>query len=363
MITSYSENINVFHIDEKDYFRYNLTKACSLKTTTEYQNGFTSKRRGGIYVSSRTGNRQNKKKRQWLYWLGGIILLLILVGAGYFFYVYNKLDNTVDVMHDPLDRDDNPDRQKELESIFKDKKSVNILLLGVDEVGDDKGRSDTIILLSLNPNTNAIKMLSVPRDTYVNIPGRGMDKINHAYAYGDAELSIQTFEEAFDLPVHFYARINMEGFQDGIDALGGVTVQNDLNFKQDGVDFPTGDIHLNGSDALKYIRMRKEDPRGDLGRNERQRNVIKAAMNEAASFSSITKVGNLLDILGDNVRTDLNMDRLKSLFSDYRGTRKNIDSMEIDGEGQTINSIWYYVVPDDELHRIHDEITTHMEDR
>src|SRR5699024_10376281 len=157
--------------------------------------------------------------------------------------VYDKLGDTVDVMHEPLSRDDDPERQKAVKELFSQKKTINILLLGVDEREGDKGRSDTIIFMSLNPKTNSTKMLSVPRDTYVNIPGRGMDKINHAYAYGDVGLSIQTFEEAFDLPVHFYARINMEGFQDGINALGGVTVHNDLAFSQCGKDFPEGDIH------------------------------------------------------------------------------------------------------------------------
>lgn len=314
-------------------------------------------------MNSRVEKKRHKKKRKWLYWVGGAILLLLIVAAGYLWHVYSKLGDTVDTMHDPLERDADPDRQKNLQSIFKDKKSINILLLGVDEREGDKGRSDTIILMSLNPATNSMKMLSVPRDTYVNIPGKGMDKINHAYAYGDVELSIQTFEEAFDLPVHFYARINMEGFQDGIDALGGVTVQNNLDFEQDGVHFPKGDVQLNGEDALKYIRMRKEDPRGDYGRNERQRDVIKAAMGEAASFSSITKIGNLLDILGDNVRTDLDMDRLKALFSDYRGTRKNIESIEIKGDGETIDSTWYLVVPEAEFTRVHDEIMDHMEKR
>ncbi|HLQ71082.1 MAG TPA: LCP family protein, partial [Bacillota bacterium] len=188
-------------------------------------------------MNSRIEKRQNKKKRKGLYWIGGIILLLLLLVAGYLFYLYNKIDDTVDVMHNPLERDEDPDRQKELKAIFKDKKAINILLLGVDEREGDRGRSDTIILMSMNPKTNSMKMLSVPRDTYVNIPGRGNDKINHAYAFGDVELSIQTFEEAFDIPVHFYARINMEGFQEGIDALGGVTVQNNLDFSQDGVHF------------------------------------------------------------------------------------------------------------------------------
>src|SRR5699024_2127770 len=153
----------------------------------------------------------------------------------------------------------------------------------------------------------------------------------------------------------------MEGFQEGIDALGGVTVQNNLDFSQDGVHFPKGEIHLNGTDALKYIRMRKEDPRGDYGRNERQRNVIKSAMNKVASFSSLKKAGNLLDILGDNVKTDLNMDRVKSLLYYYSRTRKNSESIEINGNGQYIGSVWYLVVPDEKFERIHDEITTHME--
>lgn len=324
-------------------------------------------------MNSRTEKRRTKKKRKWLYWIGGFILLIIILAAAYFFHVYNKLDNTVDTMHDPLSRDDEADRQKDLESIFKNKESINVLLLGVDEREGDKGRSDTIILLSLNPRTNSTKMLSVPRDTYVDIPGHGMDKINHAYAFGDeddnsdVELAIGTFEGAFDLPVHFYASINMDGFEDGIDALDGVTVQNDLDFSHDGTDFPEGEITLDGSDALKYIRMRKEDPEGDKGRNERQRKVIKSAMNEAASFSSITKIGDLLDVLGDNVRTDMNMDRLKALFSDYRGSRDNIDSMEIDGNGErkadeSGESIWYYVVPDDEFARVREEIENHMEE-
>nr|WP_246484791.1 LCP family protein [Virgibacillus salarius] len=298
-----------------------------------------------------------------MFWVGGIILALILVVGVFSIYVWNKLGDTVETMHNPLNRDNDPDRKKELESIFKDTKSVNILLLGVDERDGDKGRSDTMILLSLNPKTNSMKMLSIPRDTYVTIPGKGKDKINHAYAFGDVELSVQTVEENFDLPVHYYARVNMEGFEQGVDAIGGVTITNDTAFSQGGIQFPAGEIQLNGKEALSYIRMRKNDPRGDLGRNERQRAVIMAAINKGASFSSITKVGEILNILGDNVKTNLNMDAMQTLFSDYRGTRKNISSMEISGNGQRINNTWYYVVPDSEFNRITTEIKAHMNEK
>ena len=304
--------------------------------------------------------RQARKKGKWVRWLAIIVIAILLIGGGVFLYVWDKVDDTITAMHDPLARDSDPDRQKELASIFKDNKSVNILLLGVDERPGDKGRSDTIILLSINPNTDSMIMLSVPRDTYVNIPGRGMDKINHAYAFGDVDLAVQTFEEAFNLPVHYYVRVNMEGFKEGVDALGGVTIQNDQEFSQGGNQFSKGTIHLNGTQALDYVRMRKNDPRGDLGRNDRQRKVITAAIDEFASFSSITKVGNILDIIGGNVKTDLDMKSMQTLFSDYRGARHNVKTLEINGTGKTLD-LWYYMVSDEEFNRIRTEITTHME--
>lgn len=312
-------------------------------------------------MNSRTNKRQDKKKRKWPYWVAGIILGILLLIGIYLFYLYDKVGDTVDTMHEPLARDENPERQKELDSIFSNTKSINILLLGVDERTNDKGRSDTMILMSLNPKTNSMKMLSIPRDTYVNIPGKGMDKINHAYAFGDSGLSVQTVEQNFDVPVHFYVKVNMEGFQQGVDALGGVTVTNTIEFSQGGKHFTKGDIHLDGQEALKYIRKRKGMPGGDLGRNDRQRSVIKSAISEAASFSSITKVTNILDILGGNVKTDLQFEQMQTLFTDYRKTRNNTDTMEITGSGEFIRDVWYYIVPDEEMNRVTTEIKDHMD--
>lgn len=314
-------------------------------------------------MDTRTEKRQTKKKRKWPYWIGGAIVLLILAVGAYFFHLYDKVEDTVSDMHNPLARDDDPERQKKLESIVKNKKSINILLLGVDQREHDVGRSDTMILMSLNPRTNKIVMVSIPRDTYVDIPSVGMDKINHAYAFGGVDLSVKTVEKAFDLPIHFYVKVNMQGFKQGVDALGGVTVTNDDAFSQGGETFSTGEIHLSGEEALKYIRMRKQDLRGDLGRNERQRSVIKSAMDKAASFSSITKVSDILTILGDNVTTNFNMKKMQTLFSDYRDTRKNIETIEISGSGDTIDGIWYYIVPDEEMNRITQTIKEHMEEK
>ncbi|MGM8364571.1 LCP family glycopolymer transferase [Virgibacillus sp. W0181] len=312
-------------------------------------------------MDSRLNNLHKKRKRRWPYWVGAIIIILFLLVGGFLYYIYDKVGDTVSDMHDPLERDADPKRQEKLESIFKNNASINLLLLGVDERDGDKGRSDTMILMSLNPKTNSMLMFSIPRDTYVNIPGRGKDKINHAYAFGDVELSVQTVEEAFQIPVHFYTKVNMEGFQQGVDAIGGVTIENEQAFSQGKHQFPKGEVHLNGTEALDYIRMRKKDSRGDLGRNERQRKVVAAAVDNAASFSGISKVGNILDILGGNVKTDLNMERMQTLFTNYRSVRNNMRQIELQGSGQMIEGTWYYVVSDEEFERIENEIKNHME--
>lgn len=277
------------------------------------------------------------------------------------FYYWNKYDNTTKEIHEPLDRDSSPKRQKELNDLFKNKDSINVLLLGIDAEEDTNGRSDTMIVMSVNPKTNSTLMVSIPRDTYVDIPGRGFDKINHAYAFGKTALSIETVENTFDVPIHFYVRVNMQGFVQGIDTIGGVTVQNELDFKQGNKHFPVGEVTLNGNDALSFIRMRKEDPDGDFGRNKRQRDVIDAAMQEGATLSNVTKVGELLDVTSGNVKTNMKKNHLESLFKDYRNTFKNNDSVEIDGTGTTLNNVWYYKISDAEISRIHDVIMDHMD--
>lgn len=314
-------------------------------------------------MQTRTEQRQGNKNRRWLKWLFGVLIALLLIGGVFLYLMWGKIHDTISTMHNPLERDSDPERQSALKSLFEANESINVLLLGVDERKGDKGRSDTMILMSLNPKTNSTVMLSIPRDTYVSIPGHGMDKINHAYAYGDVPLSLQTVENTFNLHVHFYIRVNMEGFKDGIDALGGITVNNKRAFSQGGRQFSKGKLHLNGDEALEYIRMRKEDPRGDLGRNERQRDVIKAAMDEAASFSNITKAGEILNIVGGNVQTNMDMDTMRYLFSDYRGTRKTVKTLEAKGTGQRINGVWYYVVSDEEFGSLSSEIKKHMEEK
>ena len=116
-----------------------------------------------------------------------------------------------------------------------------MLLLGVDARPGDIGRSDTMIVMTVNPDLNSTKMVSIPRDTRTLIVGKGFeDKINHAYAFGGAKMSIETVEEFLDIPIDYYVKVNMDGFEDIVNAVGGVTVDNRITFSREGHDFPRG---------------------------------------------------------------------------------------------------------------------------
>ncbi|WP_096437486.1 LCP family protein [Alteribacter populi] len=292
------------------------------------------------------------------------LIVFILVGsiAGYGFYMYKSVQDTVDNrMHVSSDREKS--ERRELEVDIEEQEPLSFLLLGVDTDDNrtDSGRTDTLMVVTVNPADESMKMLSIPRDTRTEMVGRGVDdKINHAYAFGGADMAMATVENFLDIPIDYFMTINMDGFKDIVDALGGVTVENTFAFNQSGHQFAEGPIELGGDEALAYTRMRKNDPRGDLGRNERQREVVDAIINEGAQFSSVTKAGEILDALGNNVSTDLSFDKMVTIQSNYRSARHNSETLEIDGSGSRIDNIYYYIVSEDERSRVSGELRTHL---
>jgi LCP family protein required for cell wall assembly len=299
--------------------------------------------------------RQEMNKKKVLITLGLIVGVVFLSVAAYVFYMYKSFSDTVTEMHEPFD----PARETNLSS----GEPISFLIAGVDSRGDDhSGRSDTIIVMTVNSNLQSIKMLSIPRDTRVEIVGRGtQDKINHAYAFGGVQMTADTVSTFLDIPIDHYVSINMEGMKELVNALGGVKVDNAFAFTQDGFTFNEGEIFLSGEEALAYSRMRKQDPRGDFGRNDRQRQIVDAVIQEAANFSTITKAGSVLDAVGQSVRTDMTLDSMWKLQSNYRDARHNIEQMEIQGNNATINGIYYLQIPDDELARVRAELREHLE--
>jgi polyisoprenyl-teichoic acid--peptidoglycan teichoic acid transferase len=306
-------------------------------------------------------DKHKKKKRTWLRVVGIILLLMLLGGGAYAYSIYHSLNSAVETMHEPIDRDKSSKRDKEVE--FKEQQPFSVLLMGVDERKNDKGRSDTMIVLTVNPETKSVKMLSIPRDTLTDIVGHGTrDKINHAYAFGGVEMAMDTAEEMLDIPIDYYVQINMEGFEDIVNAVGGITVNNDLSFEAGGYTFPKGSVDLNGKKALAFTRMRYEDPRGDFGRQLRQRQIIQGIIREGASVSSLWKFDDIFDALGSNVKTNMKFEEMVDIQKHYKDAANDIEQIKIEGgSGTRIDNIYYYVIPEEELTRIQNQLKEHLE--
>lgn len=295
--------------------------------------------------------------------IGGLFLALLIAVGIYAWYLYDSVADTAENINEGEDRQSNlRDADVDMDS----SEPISILLMGVDaRNGSTSGRTDTMIVATVNPETESTKMVSIPRDTYTEIIGRGdeeKDKITHANAFGGADMAMNTVENFLNVPIDYYATINFEGFEDIVDAVGGVTVENDFAFSDNGYDFPEGEIEMDGEKALTYVRMRKEDPRGDLGRNERQRQVLEAVANKGQSVTSITRIGDYLDVVEENVRTNMTFDDMKDLRSNYFSARNDIENINFEnGQDRTIDGIYYMEQDPAEVQEISSMLREHLE--
>lgn len=290
-----------------------------------------------------------KKKKKWP-WIVGILGVLVVIGGVYLLSVYMSFTATLKDIHSPIEREVSDMRVEEVK--LEKKQPFSVLMLGVDERKGDAGRSDTIIVMTVNPNDKSTKMVSIPRDTYTEIIGKGsMDKINHAYAFGGIEMSMETVENLLDIPIDYVVQVNMEGFEDIVDAVGGVNVNNTLDFSVGEYNYPKGNITLDGEEALAYVRMRYDDPNGDFGRQDRQKQVIQAVMSEGASVKSLVNYRSIFNALGANVQTNMTFDEMMDVQKNYRNVVGTVDQLyfEKGTGGKKDNGVWYYDMNQDEL--------------
>ncbi|MDG5471496.1 LCP family protein [Jeotgalibacillus sp. ET6] len=289
------------------------------------------------------------KEGGWMKWTLGILSAALLAGSGGLLVFYLSLYSASKDMHAPLDREVSMKRGEVVR--IEEKDPFSVLILGIDERDKDAGRSDAIIVLTVNPNKKTTKLLSIPRDTYAEIAGYGTkDKINHAYSFGGVEMAMESVEKLLDIPLDYYIKVNMEGFEDVIDVLGGVTVSNEFEFEAGGYRFPEGELILNGEQALSFSRMRAQDPEGDFGRQERQRNILEAVISEGTTLSAFLNLGDLLDSLGENIKTNLTFDQLMDIQNDYRQAADSVEHLNLnEGTNQYIGGVYYYVIPEADI--------------
>lgn len=193
---------------------------------------------------------------------------------------------------------------------WKGNEQVNILFLGVDNREKDvTPRSDTMLLLSIDPGTKRASLLSIMRDTYVNVPGHGKNKINTAFAIGGPNLAVKTVQDFLQIPVQYYVVTDFKGFEGIVDAIGGVdlNVEIPMEHADDGVydiHLKQGMQHLDGKEALQYVRYRG-DARADFARTERQRNFVKAVIQELKTPLTLIRFPSMLKSAEPYVQTNM----------------------------------------------------------
>ena len=285
------------------------------------------------------GNGDKKNKSSYVKYILILVVVFILSGMVGAFFVNALVDNKPDYNED--------DKKGML--VAKDKATV--MIMGVDERADDVGRSDTLMIATLDPDKNQAALLSVPRDTRVKIKGYGFDKINAAYAYGGRKLTQETIESLLNTHIDHYIKINVHGFTKIIDALGGIDIDVEKRmyyedpWDDDGglyIDLQPGMQHMDGKTAITYVRYRDEE--GDIGRIKRQQNFMKAVMDKLVSPTIIPKLPAIVSAVSDSVETDMSVSEILSFLGTLQDAKDNgLKSEMLPGKPVYIEGISYWV--------------------
>ena len=209
---------------------------------------------------------------------------------------------------------------------------INVLLIGSDTRGDERGLSDTIMIAHYNQHTNDIKIASIMRDTYVEIPDHGMQKINAAFAFGGPELLRQTIKHNFDLDLNYYAVVDFEGFTKIVDIIAPDGIEVDIPHEMSkgiGMTLHPGKQTLHGKELLGYVRFR-QDKDSDYGRVKRQQEIVSKLKDEAVSLHSLVKMPKLLGIADPYIDTTVNTKTILSIGKGLiAGGSKDMESLRI----------------------------------
>ncbi|MFW6022330.1 MAG: LCP family protein [Halanaerobiaceae bacterium] len=237
---------------------------------------------------------------------------------------------------------------------FKSSK-LNILLVGYDSTINGPPRADTIIVGSIDLKTNEVGLLSIPRDTRVDIPGHGYNRINASHAYGGIELTVSTLEEYLDVPIDYYVETDFQGFAGLVDAIGGVDIdiQEPLHYVDNAgglyIDLPAGRQSLDGEEALQYVRYR-EPIKADIGRVERQQKFIKALMKKIVNPDIILKLPNIYQEIRKTINTNIPIQDATPFVKFLKGINLNrVDTVMLPGEPKYMHGASYWISDQKEL--------------
>ncbi|MBU5465350.1 LCP family protein [Virgibacillus sp. MSJ-26] len=312
-----------------------------------------------------------RSKKKWIWITVSIILILLISGGAYAAHLYNKTSNVIEESHEKVGRDNEHSALRE-EAVDPIEDNVTVLFLGVDtseeRAYEEKSRTDAMLVATFNKDEGTVKLLSIPRDTYVYVPEIGYNtKINHAHFHGGPKASVETVEDYLNVPIDYYVSLNFEAFIEVVDSLNGITYdvpyemeEMDSKDKTDAIHLYPGRQKLDGEEALALVRTRKYD--SDIERGKRQQEVIEIIADKVTSASSIFKLNQLIEAIRPNLKTDLYMNDIKS-FMEY-GLDKdfNIEKINLEGDGDYMDDgLWYFHADEDSLIDVQRELRNHLD--
>ena len=279
-----------------------------------------------------TAQRKRRRRNMWMA-LSGLLLLAVVAGALSYWWFGGRIMARRPVVS----------RSQETEHYMVPPNKLNILIMGVDDrpKEDDPGRSDTLLVMTIDTESREASIISVPRDTRVRVKGLGWDKVNHAYLVGGVALTRQTTENFLGIPMDYYAKINLESFGRIVDAIGGVTIDVEKRMQYEDswdhyvIDLKPGVQRLDGRTALQYVRYRDEE--GDIGRVARQQKFIKAVVMEISSPAIILKAPSLIREVFSSLDTDIPAALMLGL------ARKLKDGLSGGFKTQMVEGLPYYI--------------------
>ena len=292
-------------------------------------------------------NRTPLYKRKGCGCLFYLILFFVVIGVAFAALWMVRAHNA------PTPIDQIPEADRAAVAMEREKSNVYLLLAGTDQRADEASRSDTIIYAALRPVDRKIEMVSIPRDSLVEIPGVGEDKINASLAYGGMALLQETVEDLLNNPVDHTVLLNFDSFANIIDAMGGITinVEEDMYLPEEGIDLKAGEQKLNGHDALAFVRWRG-DGTGDIGRMQRQSQFMQALSEKVRHLTPWRAVMTMWAV-GHEVETDMSgLDMLKLAWSFIGMSGDALEYQTFEYETPYINGISYVLLNDQSVNDV-----------
>ncbi|CAK1239523.1 LCP family protein [Fructobacillus fructosus] len=328
------------------------------------------------------GVRQKRKKRSRIRkWILSILTIILLAVAGWGTYLYAQYKGSID----DIQKSAKISKTRNVSNLIARGKPFSVLVMGTD-VGelnrnDREGLTDSMMLVTINPKTDKVTMMSIPRDIMTAIPGYEdsfPQKLNAAYAYGGVGATMKAVQNYLNVPIDSYALVNMKGLTTLVDKVGGVSVKSPMDFQysqdtahdygpdlyrfhkgstkweysdDNGATWTSSKTKLTGEAALAFSRMRYDDPQGDYGRQQRQRLVLQALIKKSVNAETLLNAS-FIKSLSKYAQTDLSFNNILKIAQNYRNAAKNQDSDHMQGTGVMYDGGSYQAVTNSEKQRV-----------